>query len=276
MIQLDVGNLISGSSVSSKSSLSIWKFLVHTVLKPSLENFDHYFASMRNEYNCSVAEHSLALSFFGVGMKTDLFQPCGHWWVFHIYWHIECSTFKALCLRTWNSSAGIPSSPLALFIVILAKAPLTSHSKMSGSRLVITPSWLSGSLRSFLYGFSLYSCYLFLIPSSVRSILFLSIIVPIFAWKFPLVSLIFLKSSLFFPILLFFSISLYCSLKVFLSLLAILWNSAFRWVYLSFTPLPFTSLLFSAIFKASSDNYFAFLHFFFLGMVLITASYTVL
>ena len=66
-----------------------------------------------------------------------------------------------------------------------------------------------------------------------------------------------------FPILLFFSISLHWSLrKAFLSLLAILWNSAFRWIYLSFSPLPFASLLFTAICKASSDNHFAFLHFF--------------
>ena len=45
-------------------------------------------------------------------------------------------------------------------------------------------------------------------------------------------------------------------------LLAVLWNSAFKWVYLSFSPLPFASLLFTAICKASSDNHFAFLHFF--------------
>ena len=66
-------------------------------------------------------------------------------------------------------------------------------------------------------------------------------------------------------------ISLHSSLrKAFLSLLAILWNSAFKWVYLFFSPLPFASL-FTAICKASSDNHFAFL---FLGVVLITASYT--
>ena len=40
----DVGNLISGSSAISKSSLNIWKFMVHTLLKPTLENFEHYFA----------------------------------------------------------------------------------------------------------------------------------------------------------------------------------------------------------------------------------------
>ena len=42
----DVGNLISVSSACSKSSLNIWKFLIHVLLKPSLENFEHYFASM--------------------------------------------------------------------------------------------------------------------------------------------------------------------------------------------------------------------------------------
>ena len=43
---MDVGNLISGSSVFPKSSLNTWKFLVHMLLKPGLENFEHYFASM--------------------------------------------------------------------------------------------------------------------------------------------------------------------------------------------------------------------------------------
>ena len=209
-------------------------------------------------------------------MKTDLFQSCGHWWVFQMCWHTECSTFTASSFRTWNSSAGISSPPLALFLVMLPKAHLTSYSRMSGSGLVITPSWLCGSRRSFLHSPSVYSCHLFLISfATVRSIPFLSFVVPSMAWNVPLVSLIFLKRSLVLPILLFSSISLHWSLrKTFLSLLAILWNSAFRWVYLSFSHLPLVSLLFSAICKAFSDNHFAFLHFFFLGMVLITASCT--
>ena len=60
----------------------------------------------------------------------------------------------------------------------------------------------------------------------------------------------------------------------FLSLLVILWNSAFRCLYPSFSPLLFASLLFTVICKASSDSHFAFLHFFFLRMVLIPVSCT--
>ena len=140
----------------------------------------------------SILWHCLSL---GLGLKTDLFQFCGHCWVFQICWHIECSTFTASSFRIWNSSAGIQSPLLALFVVMLPKAHLTLHSTMSGSRWVITPLWLSQSWRSFLYS-SVYSCHLFLISSaSVRSILFLSFIVPIFAWNVPLVSLNFLEFS---------------------------------------------------------------------------------
>ena len=102
-------------------------------------------------------EYFLAVPFFEIGMKTDLFQSCGHCWVFQICWHLECSTFTASSFRIWNSSTGMPSPSLALFIVMLPKAHLTSHSKMSGSRWVIMPSWLSGSRRSFLYSSSVYS-----------------------------------------------------------------------------------------------------------------------
>ena len=61
-------------------------------------------------------EHSLTLPFFGIGMKTDFFQSCGHCWVFQICWYIECNTFTASSFRIWNSSAGIPSPPLALTV----------------------------------------------------------------------------------------------------------------------------------------------------------------
>ena len=173
-------------------------------------------------------------------------------------WPIECSTFTASSFRIWNSSAGIPSPPLALFVVILPKAHLTSL-----SRILALGEWSHhhgylGHENLFLYSSSVYSCHLFLMSSaSVRSVPFLSFIEPIFAWYVALASLIFLKRSLVFPILLFSSISLHWSLrKAFLSLLAVLWNSAFRWVYLSLYPLPFASVLFLAICKTSSDNHF--------------------
>ena len=101
-------------------------------------------------------EHSLALPFFGIGMKTDLFQFCVHCWVFQICWCIECSTLTASSLRIWSSSAGIPSPPLALFLVIFPEAHLTSHSTLSGSRWVITLLWLSGSLKYFLVFFCIF------------------------------------------------------------------------------------------------------------------------
>ena len=98
----------------------------------------------------------------------------------------------------------------------------------------------------------------------------------VLAENVPLKSPIFLKKSLVFPIRLFSSISSHYSLEnAFLSLLAVLWNSALSWVYLSLPPLPFTSLFFSAVCKASSDHHFAFLHFFFFGMVLVTSSCSV-
>ena len=187
---------------------------------------------------------------------------------------MECSTFTASSFRIWNSSTGIPPPPLALFIVMFSKAHLTSHSRMSGSGWMITPSWLSGSWRSFLYSSSVYSCHLFLISSaSVIYIPFLSFIKPIFAWNVPLVSLIFLKRSLVFPVLCF---------PLFLcidrwgrhSYLSLLFFGTLHSDAYIFPFLLCLSLLFTAICKASSDSHFAFLHFFFLGMVLIPISCT--
>ena len=80
----NVCNLISGSSALSKSSLNIWKFMVHVLFKPGLENFEHYFTSIWDKCNCAVVWAFLALLFFGIGMKTDLFQSCGHCWVFQM------------------------------------------------------------------------------------------------------------------------------------------------------------------------------------------------
>ena len=73
----NVGNLISGSSTSSKPSLYIWKFSVHVVLKPSLKDFEHYFDSMWNEHNCMVV-----WTFLGIVLLWDWNEN----WHFPVLW----------------------------------------------------------------------------------------------------------------------------------------------------------------------------------------------
>ena len=73
----DVGNSIFGSSVFSKSSLNIWKFTVHVLLKPVLENFEHYFASVWDECNCAVV-----WAFFGIAFLWDWNEN----WPFPVLW----------------------------------------------------------------------------------------------------------------------------------------------------------------------------------------------
>ena len=133
-----VGNLISGSSAFSKISLNIWKFSVHVLLTPGLENFENYFSRGWNECNCAVV-----WTFFGIAFLWDWNAnwPFPVLWlllVFQICWHIECSAITALSFRIWKSSADIPSPPLTLCVVMLPKAYLTSHSRMSGSRCVLS------------------------------------------------------------------------------------------------------------------------------------------
>ena len=67
--------LISGCSVFSKSSLNICKFAVHVLLMPGLENFEHYFTSLWDEFN-SVVVWAFSDIAFGIGMKTYVFQSC--------------------------------------------------------------------------------------------------------------------------------------------------------------------------------------------------------
>ena len=73
----DVGNLISGSSTFSKSGLNLWKFTVHILLKPGLQNFEHYFASMWDECNCVVV-----WAFFGIAFLWDWNEN----WPFPVPW----------------------------------------------------------------------------------------------------------------------------------------------------------------------------------------------
>ena len=115
----DVGNLISGSSAFSKTSFNIWKFKVHVLLKPGLENFEHYFTSVWDECNCAVV-----WAFFGIAFLWDWNEN----WPFPVLWpllsfpnlpaywvqHFHTSSF-----RIWTNSAGIPSPPLALWCFLI-------------------------------------------------------------------------------------------------------------------------------------------------------------
>ena len=92
----NVGNLISGSSVISKSSLNIWKFLVHVLLKSHWENFEHYFASMWNECNCVVA-----WTFFGIAFLWDwnANRPFSVLWLL-----LSFPNLLACCTQHFNST----------------------------------------------------------------------------------------------------------------------------------------------------------------------------
>ena len=88
---------------------------------------------MWDDCNCVIV-----LIFFGIAFLCDWnenwsFPVLGHCWVFQICWHIECSTFTASSFRIWYSSTGILSPPLALFVVMLPKARLTSQVKLPKS-----------------------------------------------------------------------------------------------------------------------------------------------
>ena len=156
---MDVGNLISGSSAFSKSSLNIWKFSVHVLLKPRILSITEHVRWVQLCKSLNILWHFLSLL---------------------LEWKLTFSS--PVATAEFSKFAGILSAALlqhyllgfeiaqlefhhlySLFVVILPKAHLTLHSRMSGSRLVITPLWLSGSWRSFLYSSSVYCCHLFLI-----------------------------------------------------------------------------------------------------------------
>ena len=112
MIQqmLEIWSLVSAFS---KSSLNIWKFSLHILLEPHLENFEHYFTTVWNECNCAVV-----WAFFGIAFLWNWnenwpfpalwpllsFPNLQAYWVQHVH---------SIIFRIWNSSTGIPSPPLA-------------------------------------------------------------------------------------------------------------------------------------------------------------------
>ena len=132
--------------------LTIWSLVLTPLLNPSWTSgssqftycwnlawriFEHYIASVWDECYCAVVWTFCCVVFLWDWNENDLFQSCGHCWVFQICWHIEYNTFTASSLRIRNSSTGILSPPLALFIVMLLKAHLTSHSSVGDHTIVV-------------------------------------------------------------------------------------------------------------------------------------------
>ena len=117
----------------SKTSLNIRKFMVHVLLKPGLENFEHYFTSMWDECNCAVV-----WAFFGIDFLWDWNEN----WTFPVLWPLLSfpnllpywvKHFHSIIFQDWNSSTGISSPLLAWFVVILPNSVLFSHSVLSDS-----------------------------------------------------------------------------------------------------------------------------------------------
>ena len=115
------------------------------------------FASVWDDCNCAVV-----WTFFGIAFLWDWNEN----WPFPVLWSLLSfpnllrywmEHLIALSFRIWNSSAGIPSLPLASFVILLPKNYLTSHSRMSYSRWMTTPFWLSEWLKPLLSSSSLYS-----------------------------------------------------------------------------------------------------------------------
>ena len=100
---VEAGNLISGSSAFSKSSLSIWKFLVHVLLKPGLRDLEHYLASVWKEHSCVVV-----WTFFGIAFLWDW----NKYWPFPVLWpllsSVQLLSFVRLCDPMNRSTPGLP------------------------------------------------------------------------------------------------------------------------------------------------------------------------
>ena len=141
----DVGNLISCSSAFSKTSLNIWKFTVHILLKPDLENFEHYFASTWDECNCAVEGNGNPLQCSCLENPRDR----GAWWAAvygvtqsrtQLKWLNSNSSMKILwhCLSLgleWKLtfSSPVATAEFSKFAGILSAALSQHH--LSGSEM---------------------------------------------------------------------------------------------------------------------------------------------
>ena len=137
----DVGNLISGSSAFSKSSLNIWNFLVHIVLKLSLDNFEHGLVSMWNECNCAVV-----WTFFGIAFLWDLSEN----WPFPVLWPLLC--FPNVLAYWWKQSPVNHWTTVQVVFTHLSMKTLCApgprrKEQWPHKRLIQTCLWVSMSLQ---------------------------------------------------------------------------------------------------------------------------------
>ena len=143
-IPMNVGNLIQIDPISSysfsKHSLDIWKFLVQQCWSLACKILCMIFLALKMSATFWWLVHSLVTLFLGIGMRIDLFQSCVHCWVFQICWYNDCKTLMTSSFRDLNSSAGMPSHPLASLTALLLKTHLTLHSRMSFYGWLTTPS----------------------------------------------------------------------------------------------------------------------------------------
>ena len=106
----DVGNLISHSSAFFKTSLYIWKFMVHVLLKPGLKNFEHHFTSMWDECNCVVV-----WPFFDIVFLRDWNEN----WPFPVLWPLlSLPNFLAYWVQNFNSIIFLSNNPMLSCILV--------------------------------------------------------------------------------------------------------------------------------------------------------------
>ena len=126
----DVGNLFSGSSAFSKSSLNTWKFTIHVLLRPGLKNFERYFTSMWGEWNCAVVWALFGIDFlwyWNENWHFPVLWPLLSFPNLLVYWvqHFHSIIFQDLKQLNWNS---IISS--SFVYMMLPQSHLTLHSRV--------------------------------------------------------------------------------------------------------------------------------------------------
>ena len=135
----DAGNLISSFSAFSTTNLNILISWFMYCRSPAWKTLSNILLVCEMSANVQWLEISLPSPLFGIRMKTDIFQSCGHWCGFQICWHIESNILIGSYFRIWNSSSGIPSPPLALLKDYLHQLHLWVHHILLSKTLQTMP-----------------------------------------------------------------------------------------------------------------------------------------